>query len=221
MFDIALVCARCQPPTRAHFAALAEARTLARQVAVLVLNADDAPSPANPFDNATRSALLTAGLGDDIPMLMLRDRRYEAGRWATAAEATVRAALGAGSVVVLADADVASTSLPLPVSWQRAPGETQFAAAEQMAREALFTPPAPDWARLAAIVPARVLDALREVARGAVFIRMLEEAHFLADYRQGWRAAPYPPVFVTVDSVATWRDRVLLIERWQVPRRGQ
>lgn len=221
MFDIALVCARCQPPTRAHFAAIASARRLAQRVAVLVLNADDAPSPACPFDNATRGALLRAGLDDDTPILMLRDRRYDARRWAAAAEATVRAALGDGSVVVLADDSAASTSLPLPARWQRAPQAVNFAAAEHSARDGLFSRPAPDWARLTAIVPAPVLDALQKLARGAAFQRMTLEAHFLADYRHGWHAAPYPPVFVTVDSVATWRDQVLLIERGQLPGRGQ
>ena len=84
MFDIAVVCARCQPPTRAHFAALAEAATLAGRVVMLVLNADDAPSPANPFDNDTRGELLRAGMAGDTSIVWLRDRRYEPARWAAA-----------------------------------------------------------------------------------------------------------------------------------------
>lgn len=221
MFDIAVVCARCQPPTRAHFAAVAEAATLAREVVMLVMNADDARSPAHPFDNDERAALLRAALPASVTLVMLRDRRYEPARWAAAAAAAVRDAVGEGSLLVIGDRDAASTSLPLPAHWQPAAGDVALAAAEAHARAALFDGAEPDWARLAAMLPPPVLTALRALSTGPAFARMRAEAHFLADYRRAWHAAPYPPVFVTVDSVATWRDQVLLIERGQMPGKGQ
>ena len=216
MFDSALVCARCQPPTRAHFAAVAAARSLARRVLFVVLNADDATSPANPFDNDTRRALLRAGgIEDDVEIVMLRDRRYAPARWAAAA-----AALIDGRVTVIADRDAASTSLPLPATWVAAEVETEFAAAEAAARTCLLEAQGPDWARLAALVPAAELAALRALVGSADFARLTAEALFLGEYRAAWHSAPFPPVFVTVDSVATWRDRVLLIERGRLPGRG-
>lgn len=221
MADIAVVCARCQPPTRAHFAALAHAATLAPRVVLLMLNADDACSPANPFDNDMRLTLLHAALDDAVTVLMLRDRRYEPLRWAAAAEATLRAVAGEGAVVVLGDVDNASTSLPLPDTWQRAESDVQLAAAEAAARGALFGDDQPAWARLTAMLPAPVLTALRTCMATPALRRIAEEARFLAEYRRAWQAAPYAPVFVTVDSVATWRDQVLLIERGQLPGRGQ
>ncbi|MCC6709612.1 MAG: NUDIX domain-containing protein [Gammaproteobacteria bacterium] len=221
MADIAVVCARCQPPTRAHFAALAHAATLAPRVVLLMLNADDACSPANPFDNDMRLTLLRAALDDAVTVLMLRDRRYEPLRWAAAAEATLRAVAGEGAVVVLGDVDNASTSLPLPDTWQRAESDVQLAAAEAAARGALFGDDQPAWARLTAMLPAPVLTALRTCMATPALRRIAEEARFLAEYRRAWQAAPYAPVFVTVDSVATWRDQVLLIERGQLPGRGQ
>jgi bifunctional NMN adenylyltransferase/nudix hydrolase len=220
MADIAVVCARCQPPTRAHFAALAAAATLAPRVALLVLNADDACSPANPFDNDTRLALLGAALDPALPVLLLRDRRYEPARWAAAAEATLRAALGAGTVVVLGDDDSATSSLPLPPTWRRAAHDTRLAAAEAEARAALFHDEGTDWARLAAMLPPPVLTELRRCMATPQLTRIAAEARFLGDYRRAWQAAPYAPMFVTVDSVATWHDQVLLIERGHMPGRG-
>jgi bifunctional NMN adenylyltransferase/nudix hydrolase len=222
MFDIAVVCARCQPPTRAHFAALAQARRLAPRVVMLVLNADDATSPPNPFDNASRERLLSAGLAEaETDIVMLRDRRYEPARWAAAAAAAVTAAAGAGRVVVLGDRAGATTSLPLPPAWQPAADELHLAAAEHLARECLFSAAGPDWTRLAAIVPPAVLTLMQAWAPGAAFQAIAAEADFLRNYRQAWHAAPYPPVFVTVDSVATWRAQVLLIQRGQMPGVGQ
>ena len=217
-----MVCARCQPPTRAHFAAIEQARGLARRVVVLVLNADDAASPANPFANATRRALLEVGLaGAPVTIVMLRDRRYEAARWAAAAATAVRNAAGDGALVVIADQDAASTTLPVPADWQRAAGEVALAAAESAARDALLSAMGPDWTRLAAIVPPAVCHALQAIAAGPAFARIAAEAAFLVHYRQAWHAAPYAPMFVTVDNVATWRDQVLLIKRGQQPGLGQ
>ena len=97
----------------------------------------------------------------------------------------------------------------------------QLAAAEAAARGALLGDDQPAWARLTAMLPAPVLTALRTCMATPALRRIAEEARFLAEYRRAWQAAPYAPVFVTVDSVATWRDQVLLIERGQLPGRGQ
>ena len=43
----------------------------------------------------------------------------------------------------------------------------------------------------------------------------------LRGYRQAWSAAPYPPVFVTVDAVLRCQDQVLLIRRAHAPGKGQ
>lgn len=217
-----MVCARCQPPTHAHFAAIEQARLLAQRVVVLVLNADDALSPANPFDNTTRRALLAAGMGNaPVTIVMLRDRRYEPLRWATAAGDAVHAAAGNGAVVALADRSTASTSLPLASHWQPAPGEVDLAAAESAARACLFGASGPDWVGLATLVPAAVGQALRAIVASPAFVPIAAEAAFLAQQRQAWRAAPYAPTFVTVDTVATWRDQVLLIQRGRQPGLGQ
>ena len=43
----------------------------------------------------------------------------------------------------------------------------------------------------------------------------------LRGYRQAWSAAPYPPVFVTVDAVLRCQVPVLLIRRAHAPGKGQ
>lgn len=42
----------------------------------------------------------------------------------------------------------------------------------------------------------------------------------LKKYKEAWSAAPYPPVFVTVDAVVRCADKVLLIKRGQPPGVG-
>lgn len=42
----------------------------------------------------------------------------------------------------------------------------------------------------------------------------------LKKYKEAWSAAPYPPVFVTVDAVVRCANKVLLIKRGQPPGVG-
>lgn len=223
MHDAIVVCARCQPPTTALFDALAFARTQAPRVLLVVLNADDARGLRNPWPNAERRALLTAGSAPFIDeLLLLRDRRYDRPRWAASAAAAVAAVLGAAATVgAITDREEASTALPLPPHWQRLARPVALAQAEAAARDALFrVAGGSDWQALAVLVPPGVVAALRDFAGGSAYAALLAEAEFIHRYRAGWHAAPYPPLFVTVDALVTWRDQVLLIRRGRAPGRG-
>ena len=223
MHEAVIVCARCQPPTASLFDALAIARQQGRRVIMLCLNADDARGLTNPWSNAERAALLAAGSHpDNYELLFLRDRRYDRARWAVRATAAVAAALGdVTDVAVIADDDERSTSLPLPSTWQRLPHAFKFAADEAAARVALFAHAgSSDWSTLATLLSVAVLRALQDFARTAAFATLAAEATFIQAYRQTWNAAPYPPVFVTVDTLATWHDQILLIRRGRPPGQG-
>jgi len=91
-------------------------------------------------------------------------------------------------------------------------------------RDALFgaAPGALD-ATLAALVgqaPPSTLQFLRAWAALPYLAPLAEEWRYLRDYRQAWAAAPYPPVFVTVDAVVSCAGHVLLIRRAHAPGRG-
>jgi bifunctional NMN adenylyltransferase/nudix hydrolase len=78
-------------------------------------------------------------------------------------------------------------------------------------------------AALAAFVdqaPASTIEFLRAWAKLPFHRELAEEWRVLRAYRQAWAAAPYPPVFVTVDAVVRCAGRVLLIRRGKAPGRG-
>jgi len=74
-------------------------------------------------------------------------------------------------------------------------------------------------APLAAQIPPGTLAQLQAFAHTPHYAALQEEWRMLRGYRQAWSAAPYPPVFVTVDAVLRCQDHVLLIRR--APRAGQ
>lgn len=224
MSSVAVVCARFQPPCRAHVEAVRLAAACHARVLVVLVGADEACSLTNPWSLAARRALLMAALPGMRPdtCLALRDRRYERLRWSTEFAARVGEHLPpAASVRVIADPGSSAWIPPLPVQWPRQAPATPFGPAEQALRTGLlWRATAPDWSALAPLLAPGTDALLRESLATPPLAALREEAAYLTAYRETWAAAPYPPVFVTVDALVTWRDEVLLIERGRLPGRG-
>lgn len=53
-----------------------------------------------------------------------------------------------------------------------------------------------------------------------VYKDLKEEYAFINRYRESWKSAPFPPIFVTTDCVVVQSGHLLLIQRGQNPGRG-
>ncbi|MDQ2136952.1 NUDIX domain-containing protein [Alcaligenaceae bacterium B3P038] len=73
---------------------------------------------------------------------------------------------------------------------------------------------------VAAAVPAPLHVQLTHWMQTPAFAAIAEEWRVLRGYREAWSVAPYPPIFVTVDTVVHCAGRVLLVERGQHPGKG-
>lgn len=74
--------------------------------------------------------------------------------------------------------------------------------------------------RVAQFVPQRVMLALNEFMHGLHYNKLCREFEFLRTYKLQWSQAPYPPVFVTADSVVTCLGHILLVQRKAAPGEG-
>ena len=74
---------------------------------------------------------------------------------------------------------------------------------------------------LASQMPESTLGFLERFAQTPCYPALQEEWRMLRGYREAWGAAPYPPVFVTVDAVLRCQNHVLLIRRAHAPGKGQ
>lgn len=71
------------------------------------------------------------------------------------------------------------------------------------------------------VLPPQVANYLAEFAQKASgYSQVHDEITFIKKYREAWKAAPYPPVFVTVDAVVIQSGHILLIERRASPGKG-
>lgn len=73
---------------------------------------------------------------------------------------------------------------------------------------------------IGSLVPAEVLNYLNQFVRGDVFATLRDEFDFVRKYQSAWDAAPYPPVFVTVDAIVVQSAHILLVERGARPGKG-
>lgn len=122
--------------------------------------------------------------------------------------------------------DASSTYLAQFPNWQLLDFPRQNGTDATTVREALFGAAQGDAAlqtTLAAHLPEAIAQWLldwRARDAGGVYSDLQKEWQMLRDYRQSWASAPYAPTFVTVDAVVQWRDRVLLVERGELPGKG-
>ena len=234
MYDTALYIGRFEPVHAGHMALLQRALASARQVIVVVGSAWQARSPKNPFTWQEREVMLREALHDAVPgadrarvqVLPMRDYYNEA-VWVQAVIDGVTRLTGPDARIGLVGhfKDATSSYLSAFPGWQLIPVERQGRIDATAIRDAYFgATPATVQSALAPLadeIPPSTLATLERFAHTPHYSALQEEWRMLRGYRQAWAAAPYPPVFVTVDAVLRCQDHVLLIRRAHAPGKGQ
>ena len=70
------------------------------------------------------------------------------------------------------------------------------------------------------IVPQAVQIPMKTICQSEAFLAVKEEHKFVRRYLSAWEAAPYAPIFVTVDAVLVQNGHVLMVERKNYPGKG-
>jgi bifunctional NMN adenylyltransferase/nudix hydrolase len=249
--DAAVFIGRFQPFHSGHLALLRQALAAAPLAVVVLGSAWQARSPKNPFTWEERAEMIGLAVAEaDGPAARARLRflpvrdLFDEARWQDAVRHGVEGLLareGAGraapSVALVGHFKDATSDylrgfpgwrlLSLPRS-----GPTDATAVRNAyfgcAGEPAHGEAPLDRSRLDACLaaltgelPPAVRAVLRAWAALPHYAALAEEWRMLQRYRAAWAAAPYPPVFVTVDAVVRCAAHVLLIRRGGAPGRGQ
>lgn len=226
MLDIAVLIGRFQPVHNGHLALLHEAARQARRVLVIVGSAFQARTPKNPFTWQERAALIERSAGAALEgRLIVRPARdyYDEPRWAEVVRQEVaRIAPPDASVALVGHfKDASSDYLHAFPGWQLISVARRGQMDATRLRDAwLGADDADVQATLAPFTdeaPAATLALLQTLAGTPTYARLQSEWRMLRNYHQAWAAAPYPPVFVTVDALLHCAGHVLLIQRGHAP----
>ncbi|WKB52490.1 NUDIX domain-containing protein [Eleftheria terrae] len=232
--EAAVYIGRFQPFHNGHLALLQQALALAPLCVVVIGSAYQARTPKNPFTWEERAEMIRLALPaserERLHFLPMRDY-YDEARWIDAVRKGVEAILvaqgrPAHAAVTLVGhfKDATSEYLRAFAGWRLASFERVGAVDGKHLRDAIFSaaghPLEPTLAALTSQAPASTLDFLRAWHALPFMPVLAEEWRALKAYRESWASAPYPPVFVTVDTVVRCGDRVLLVQRGQAPGKG-
>jgi bifunctional NMN adenylyltransferase/nudix hydrolase len=226
--DVAVVIGRFQPFHLGHLALVREALARAPRVVVVLGSAHQARSPRHPFSAAERAELLRLALTEAerarVDVLPLRDL-YDETRWVQAVRQGVARLAGSDDALLVGHfKDATSDYLRRFTPWQLHSLPRQHRVDATDLRAALFEaePEALDAALAAWVdqVPPSTRDFVRAWAHLPYLAALRREWAMLKGYRRAWAAAPYAPVFVTVDVVLQCAGHVLLIQRGRDPGQG-
>lgn len=227
--DLAVYVGRFQPFHSGHLALLREALAAAPRVAVVLGSSYQARTPRNPFTWEERAAMIAQALDEDerarVAFLPIRDY-YDEDRWVDAVTRAVSEhAGGQHRAIALVGhfKDATSAYLRHFPSWTLLPQPRTSPVDAAHLRDALFGAQGDTEAALSVIaghVPAGVLAFLRAWIALPFLAPLVQEWSMLREYKASWAAAPYAPVFVTVDALVTCAERVLLVVRGQAPGKG-
>ena len=71
-----------------------------------------------------------------------------------------------------------------------------------------------------ALLPPTSIAFLEQFKADPAFLWLQSETEYVKAYQHGWSSAPYPPIFVTTDSIVIAKNHILLIERKHAPGKG-
>ena len=232
----AVVIGRFPVCLNAHTAMVEQALAGSSQALVLIRCAFHPRIPRDPFTWDERAGLIMASLPAHlrerhVGFMPLRDYS-DAKRWAAHVRETV------GRLGETADVDrvrlyvEASPAWKCPAfeGWQPVPGvqadEHEASRVLAMILRAASSPSGRTaieeaLAHAGAMLAPAVLERLRQWTREAGFAELVAEQQALDAARAEWSAAPYEPIFSTVDCVVQCAGQVLLVKRKNHPGKGQ
>lgn len=232
--DLAVFIGRFQPLHNGHLALLKQALRSSNHVVVVIGSANQARTPKNPFTWQERAEMVKLALPaadrDKLSFLPVRDY-YDEARWvATVRSGVARIAAERGlpahtGVALIGHfKDATSAYLRQFEGWALQSVDRAGAVDAAHIRDALFGSEGhgldATLSALTSVAPASTLDFLRAWSALPFFAAIAKEWQMLRQYKAAWASAPYPPVFVTVDTVVRCAGRILLIKRGQPPGVG-
>jgi bifunctional NMN adenylyltransferase/nudix hydrolase len=215
---------RFQPCHLGHLHICREALKQCEKLAFVIGSHNAARSLRNPFTSTEREEMILGCLTPEeksrVVFLKVRDYFYKPEFWINEVREKVRmAAKGEGSVVLFGfQKDFTSDYLSWFPDWQVKSIDKKYDLNATQIRDEYLR----DSATISSqkLIPDSVRDWMMGFAKSEEYKNLKAERRAIDEYRKSWSQAPYPPVFVTTDSLITQAGHILLIRRGKAPGKG-
>lgn len=217
LHDVAVVIGRFQPFHDGHLFMVQEALKIAKQLVICIGSSHRARTVKNPFTFEERKQLIVDNLLDlaeRLHIVAIEDQMYHESVWIDhiCTAVTEIAGHNASIALVAHDKDSSTYYLKHFPQWQRIELPYYQELDATRIRHTYFAEQP-----LIEGISSVTQEFLRAFTANTEYPRLQHEYHYLKQYWDEWSGTPYPPFFVTTDSMLVCQDHLLVIQRKDPP----
>jgi bifunctional NMN adenylyltransferase/nudix hydrolase len=228
--DALVFIGRFSPFHNGHKSVIEQALNLAKEVVVVLGSSFAARSIRNPFTFQERKAMIKSVFPSDrVKVVPVSDYPYDDTRWVNAIQRVVDETAPDAQDVGLIGHSKDSTSYYLNIfpRWKNhveVPNVDGINATD--IRNKILNA---EWPTdlLEHIMPPKTITVMdnilwdkKEQEPTEVGSVLFTEYRMIKKYKEAWKAAPFPPTFMTVDAVVVQSGHILLVKRGDMPGKG-
>ncbi len=220
--EYAIFIGRFNPFHLGHLDILKKGLSIAKNVVVVLGSHNRARNIKNPWSSEERTQMISSTLSTEenarVSYVLLKDYLYNDTLWTIDLQNKIAEATEDSDDIALIgyESDDSSYYLKLFPKWKyySCPTDYDFHAID--IRTKIFTKDS----SFKKCVHPNIANYIDSWMTGAEFKRLKDEYEFIEDYREKWRGSPFPPTFVTVDSVVIKSGHLLLVRRGKSHGKG-
>jgi bifunctional NMN adenylyltransferase/nudix hydrolase len=227
-FDALVSIMRAQPFHLGHKAIIDAAIEQAKEVIVVVGSSFAARNTRNPFTFDERRQMIKAVFPQDkVKVVPVSDYPYDDNKWVAAVQNVVHGAMSWSADPVRIglighEKDGTSYYLKIFPTWDNVAVPNVDGINATDIRKDLFEVNSGTLERLKNTMPAPARSALLNILdiSKKEWNVLEQEYSMVKKYKEAWKAAPFPPTFMTVDAVVVQSGHILLVKRGDMPGKG-
>lgn len=227
--DALVFLGRMQPFHNGHAAVIDMALEKAKEVVVVVGSSFAARNTRNPFTFEERKAMIKAVFPTDrVKVVPVSDYPYDDNKWIAAVQRVVKEAVPNAKDIGLIGHSKDSTSYYLNIfpDWGdhvEVPNVDGINATD--IRVALLGDNKEQFDPIS-VMPFPAVRVMLKIFNDGPdgysesWMTLRAEYQMVKKYKEAWKAAPFPPTFMTVDAVVVQSGHILLVKRGDMPGKG-
>ena len=227
--DALVFIGRFQPFHNGHKAVIESALEQAKEVVVVVGSSFAARNIRNPFTFEERKAMIESTFQTDrVKVVPVSDYPYDDNKWINAIQKIVDETIPHAQDVGLIGHSKDSTSYYLEIfpRWKNHVEVEDVGGINATdIRKMMFDVNFETAEKIKALMPERAHNRMcgfimHNARTNGPWDVLTQEYQMVKKYKEAWKAAPFPPTFMTVDAVVVQSGHILLVKRGDMPGKG-
>jgi bifunctional NMN adenylyltransferase/nudix hydrolase len=226
-FDALVFICRAQPFHNGHKAVIDEALSRAKEVIVVVGSSFAARNIRNPFTFEERRSMIKVVFPqDNVKVVPVSDYPYDDNKWVAAVQNVVHGAISWSADPVRIglighEKDGTSYYLKIFPTWGNVSVPNVDGINATDIRKLLFECTSKTFNDIKSSMPNAAYENMLDILAKNTWWKVLDQEYqMIKKYKEAWKAAPFPPTFMTVDAVVVQSGHILLVKRGDMPGKG-